>query len=516
MAAAPASSDSSSPPKHLTGATLAIAALAVALGNFLVVLDTTIVNVSVPTISGGLGVSTSEGTWVITAYAVAAAITVPLTGWLTRRLGAHCVFTICYIAFGALSLLCGISQSLSMLVICRVLLGLAGGPLMPLAQTLLLRIFPPQKASLATVIWAMTTTTGPIAGPILGGTLCDGPGWQWIFFIVVPFAFIGGTTVWWILRDQKDPTEPARLDSVGLGLLVIWVGALQIMLDQGHDHDWFASTEIDVLAIVATIGFIAFLIWVLTDKEPIVDLRIFRHLGFSALCASYSIAYGAFFASLVVLPLWLQGNMNYTATWAGYATGIMGVLAVIWAPVTGKLVNKFDPRLILSFGIGGLGLISMWRTLFNQDITFLQMAWPTFLSGMCMVMFLIPATGLILASVGHEETANAAGLSNFLRTIAGAFATSLVQTGWANSETRNQTELAGAMLNGNAAIDAAVASGMSHDAAVFNLARLVQSQSLMLATIDIFGMIAFVFMVAAALVWVSPKPKGPIEASAAH
>jgi MFS transporter, DHA2 family, multidrug resistance protein len=500
----------------LRGPALGLAAFAIALGNFLVVLDTTIVNVSVPTISGSLGVSTSQGTWAITAYAVAAAITVPLTGWLTRRFGAQRVFILCYVGFGALSLLCGISQSLGMLVICRVLLGLCGGPLMPLAQTLLLRIFSKERAATASVIWAMTTTSGPIVGPILGGTLCDGPGWQWIFFVVVPFALIGSAVVWWFMRGQRDPTEPATLDGVGLGLLIIWVGTLQILLDQGRDLDWFASAEIDILATISAIGFFAFLIWVLTDENPIVDLRIFRHFGFTALCINYSIAYGAFFASLVLLPLWLQENMDYTATWAGYATGIMGILAVLWAPVTGKLIKRFDPRLILFLGVGGFGLISLWRAFFTPEITFGQMAWPTFLSGMCMVMFLIPATGLILASVSNAETANAAGLSNFLRTLAGAFATSLVETSWSNAGRSNQTELAGAMTNGLDSLNGMIAAGMPHDAAVFRLAGLVQGQSVMLATTHLFAIIGAIFLVAAALVWVTPKPKGPIEATAAH
>jgi DHA2 family multidrug resistance protein len=500
----------------LNGFALGLAAFTIALGNFLVVLDTTIVNVSVPTISGSLGVSTSQGTWIITAYAVAAAITVPLTGWLTNRFGAQRIFILCYVGFGALSLLCGVSQSLSMLVLCRVLLGLCGGPLMPLAQTLLLRIFPTKKAGTASVIWAMTTTTGPVVGPILGGTLCDGPGWEWIFFVVVPFAGFGSAITWWLMRGQNDPTEPARLDGVGLGLLIIWVGALQILLDQGRDLDWFASSEIDILATVSAIGFLAFLIWVLTDAAPIVDLRIFRHFGFSALCINYSIAYGAFFASLVLLPLWLQENKDYTATWAGYATGIMGILAVLWAPVTGKLISRFDPRLVLFLGVGGLGLISLWRAFFTPDITFVQMAWPTLLSGMCMVMFLIPATGLILASVGSAETANAAGLSNFLRTLAGAFATSLVETGWSNAGRANQTELASAMVNGRQSLDALIARGVPHDEAVFRLSTLVQNQSIMLATTQLFTVIAVIFLVAALLVWLTPKPKGPIESSGAH
>ncbi len=228
----------------LTGGTLLVAALLIGLGNFLVVLDTTIANVSVPTIAGALGVSSTQGTWVITSYAVAEAITVPLTGWLARRFGAQRVFQTCYLAFAAISLLCGLSHSLGMLLGCRVLLGLVGGPIMPLSQMLLLRVYPKEKATQGTVLWAMTTLVGPVAGPILGGMICDSIGWEWIFFIKVPVALAGGLLLIRLLRGQPDPTAPAVIDKIGLALLVVWVGALQIMLDEGRNKDWFASDEI--------------------------------------------------------------------------------------------------------------------------------------------------------------------------------------------------------------------------------------------------------------------------------
>ena len=246
------------PPDHaepLTGGKLLIAALFIGLGNFLVVLDTTIANVSVPTIAGNLGVSSSQGTWVITSYAVAEAITVPLTGWLARKFGAQRVFLTCYLGFAAVSLLCGMSNSMGMLLGSRVLLGLVGGPIMPLSQMLLLRVFPRERATQATVLWAMTTLVGPVAGPILGGIICDSIGWSWIFFIKVPIAAAGGLALIYLLRGQPDPKAPAFIDKVGLGLLVVWVGALQIMLDEGRNQDWFNSPEICILAMIAALGF---------------------------------------------------------------------------------------------------------------------------------------------------------------------------------------------------------------------------------------------------------------------
>lgn len=500
----------------LTGARLIVAAVLIGLGNFLVVLDTTIANVSVPTIAGNLGVSSTQGTWVITSYAVAEAITVPLTGWLASRFGAQRVFLTCYLAFAAGSLLCGLSGSLGMLLGSRVLLGLVGGPIMPLSQMLLLRIFPKEKATLGTVIWAMTTLVGPVAGPILGGMICDSVGWQWIFHIKVPVALGGGLALMWLLRGQPDPVSKAFIDKVGLILLVVWVGALQIMLDEGRNHDWFNSAEIRILAVVAAVGFAAFLIWELTEKNPIVNLKIFRHRGFMAATATYSLGFGAFFGSIVLLPLWLQANMGYTATWAGYATGIMGILAVACAPLVGKAVDKVDPRMVVSLGIVGLGLVMVWRMGFTPDVTFLQMAWPTLVTGAFMVMFFVPVTGLAMASVEPHEQADAAGLSNFVKTLAGAFATSMVQTGWGNAIRENQTELAGAMRNGQGVVDGLMAQGASRETSTALLTGLVESQSVTLATLNMFATLAVCFGVAATLIWFSPKPKGPIDTSGAH
>lgn len=504
------------PAGPLTGGKLLLAALFIGLGNFLVVLDTTIANVSVPTISGYLGVSSSQGTWVITGYAVAEAITVPLTGWLAMRFGGQRVFIACYLAFAVLSLLCGLASSMGMLIGGRVLLGLFGGPIMPLSQMLLLKIFPKEKATLATVIWAMTTLIGPVAGPILGGIICDTIGWQWIFFIKVPLAVLGGMVLLNLLRGQPDPTAKATIDKVGLGLLVVWVASLQIMLDEGRNHDWFNSHEIVALGVIAAIGFVAFVIWELTEKNPIVDLRIFRHRGFTAAATTYAVGFGAFFATIVILPMWLQANMGYTATWAGYATGIMGILAVVCAPMVGKAVERFDPRLVVSAGIVGLALMVIWRMGFTPDVTFLKMAWPTLLTGVFMVMFFVPVTGLAMASCEPHEAANAAGISNFMRTLAGAFATSLVLTGWSDATRRNQTELAGAMDNGQAVIDAAVGQGVPQATAVQMLTGVVEGQSVMLATLNMFGIIAICLAFAAALIWLAPRPQGPIDTSGAH
>ncbi|MDZ5649260.1 DHA2 family efflux MFS transporter permease subunit [Nitrospirillum sp. BR 11828] len=493
-------------PKTLVGGQLAVAALLLAAANFLVVLDTTIANVSVPNIAGGLAVSSSQGTFVITSYSVAEAVTVPLTGWLAGRFGTVRTFVIAMLGFGICSALCGFAQSLGMLVLFRVLQGLAGGPLMPLSQTLLLRVFPKEKAPAAMGIWAMTTLVAPILGPILGGTLCDNWGWPFIFYINVPIALLCAVACWGLLKGFETATVRPRFDLVGLVLLIVWVGALQIMLDEGKDLDWFSSSTIVVLAIVAVIGLAAFLIWELTEAHPVVDLKVFRHRGFAMAVLTISLGFGAFFGATVLTPLWLQSNMGYTATWAGYATAATGVLAVMAAPMVANMSAKVDPRPLVFFGLMWLAGVTLYRSGSTPDMTYGQISLPLLMQGLGMPFFFVPLTGLALASVNVEETASAAGLMNFLRTLSGAFATSLVNTLWEDGATRNRAELVDLLRPG------LIGDGLS----IQQLDNLVQGQGVMLATNQIFLGVAVAFALSALVIWLAPKPTRVADTTGVH
>src|SRR5262245_56875246 len=248
----------------LTGSSLILAAIVLASANFIAVLDMTIANVSVPNIAGSLGISSSQGTWVITSYSVAEAIIVPLTGWIAGRFGSVRVFTTAMLLFGAFSPLCGIAQVLEMLVFGRVMRRLTGGLLMPLSQTLLLRIFPKEKANAAMALWAMTTLTAPVLGPILGGWLSDNLGWASIFFINVPLALFCAPIAWKMLRRYESAGLKMKIDAIGLALLIVFVGALQLMVDLGKEHAWFESPLIVTLGCIAAVGFVVFVIWELT------------------------------------------------------------------------------------------------------------------------------------------------------------------------------------------------------------------------------------------------------------
>ena len=330
--------------RRCKGAELVLGTIALSLATFMNVLDTSIANVSIPAISGDLGVSPSQGTWVITSFAVANAISVPLTGWLTQRFGPVRLFVGSILLFVIASWLCGLAPNIGMLIAFRVLQGFVAGPMIPLSQTLLLSSYPRAKAGTAMAMWAMTVLVAPVAGPLLGGWITDNISWPWIFYINIPVGLIAAAVTWSIYRKRDPGSRKSPFDYVGLALLVIWVGALQIMIDKGKELDWFGSTQIVVLAIVAVVGFAFFLAWELTEEHPIVDLRLFARRNFLTGTIALSVAYGLFFGNVVLLPLWLQQYMGYTATWAGLATAPVGILAIVISPWVGKNVAKIDPR----------------------------------------------------------------------------------------------------------------------------------------------------------------------------
>jgi DHA2 family multidrug resistance protein len=492
-----------------------VVAMLLAAGNFIAVMNMTITNVAIPTIAGNLGISSTQGTWVITSYAVAEAIAVPLTGWISARFGAVKVFGVSMILFGFASVLCGLSGTLGMLVFARILQGLSGGFLMPLSQTLLLRVFPKSKAAAATALWSMATLIAPVVGPILGGIVCDDYSWSLAFYINVPIAFIGGLFILRVLLPLDPEPKKLPIDKGGLALLVLWVGALQIMLDEGKNHDWFASTEICVLAIIAFLGFVSFIIWELTDNHPIVDLRVFRHRGYSASVLTLVIAFSAFFSLNVLIPQWLQMNMGYTATWSGKAVAWMGVLAIFIAPVAAALSEKIDARLLIFLGVGWIGLMTLWQTGNSPDMTYWDVAIPFFLMGIGLPFYFVPVTGLAIASVDEKEMDSAAGLMNFLRTLSGAFATSIVSTSWSNNARYNHAEFAN-VVNSRYAIEAMQNNGTPKEVARGIFDYIVEGQSVMIATNQVLFVLACILLFAAFTIWVAPKPAHKIDVTQIH
>lgn len=499
----------------LTGAPLLAAALVLALTNFMVVLDTTITNVTVPHIAGSLAISPNQGTWIITSYAVAEAICVPLTGWLAGRFGTVRTFVWGMIGFGVFSTLCGFSNSLTMLIICRIGQGFAGGPLMPLSQTLLRRVFKPELRAKAMGLWAMTTITAPILGPITGGWISDSFSWHWIFFINIPVALFCGITAWRVLMAAESPIEKLPIDKVGLGLLITWIGALQLLVDLGRERGWFQDTFIVLLAITAILGFIVFVIWELFEEHPIVDLRVFRHRGFTVGLICMSISFGLFFSTSVIVPQWLQISMGYTATMAGIAASLNGVAALMVAPIVVMLSQKHDPRRLIYAGVSSLGIITLMRVNWATNADFYTIALPQFLQGFCMPFFFLPINLLMMGAVDMKETASAAGLMNFVRTMSCALATAVIVSNWDESQRVARSDLVGHMYGSNITHTLAN-SGIPLDTGRAMVEAIVDKESLMQATNYIFLTCAVLFIVAAASIWLVPKPRVTSMADMEH
>ena len=491
------------PPLH--GSQLVLGTFALSLATFMNVLDSSIANVSIPAIAGDMGVSPAQGTWVITSFAVANAISVPLTGWLTQRFGQVRLFTASILLFVLASWLCGLAPNIGMLILFRVIQGAVAGPMIPLSQTLLLASYPKAKAGTAMAMWAMTVLVAPVAGPLLGGWITDNISWPWIFYINIPVGLAAAAMTWSVYRKRDPGPRRVPLDYVGLGLLVVWVGALQIMIDKGKELDWFESNQILALAVVAVVGFLFFLAWELTDKHPVVDLRLFGRRNFTMATVALSVAYGVFFGNVVLLPLWLQQYMGYTATLAGMALAPVGILAMLMSPWVGKNVGKIDARKLATISFLGFALVMWMRSRFNTDTDFESILIPTVLQGAAMAFFFIPLQTLVFSGLPPERMPDAAGLSNFVRIFAGGVGVSIYTTLWENRAVLHHANLAATINRGNEAATQTLgqlgAAGNNPEQALAVVNRLIDQQAYTMAATDLFYLSSALFVVLITLIW---------------
>ncbi|WP_118183354.1 DHA2 family efflux MFS transporter permease subunit [Paraburkholderia phosphatilytica] len=497
----------------MQGAQLALATFAVALATFMNVLDSSIANVAIPTISGNLGVSVDEGTWVITVFAASNAVSIPLTGWLTQRLGQVKLFVGAILLFVVSSWACGIAPTLPILLVSRVVQGAVAGPLIPMSQAILLSSWPKEKSSTALSLWAMTATVGPIAGPALGGWITDSYSWSWIFYINIPVGIFAAGVTWMLYRKRETPSRKLPIDVVGLGLLVAWVASLQIMLDKGKDLDWFHSPVIVTLGVTSLISFAFFLVWELTEPNPIVDLRLFRQRNFLGGTIAISVAYGVFFGNLVLLPQWMQEYLNYRSVDAGLVTAPLGVFAVILAPVMGRVLPRSDARIIATAAFVGFAIVFFMRSKYVIEIDTWHLVLPTLLQGIPMAMFFVPLTAIILSGQPPQRIPAAAGLSNFVRVFCGAVGTSIAGNEW-----NNRTILHHARLTEYATIDnplfrqqidgtqSLLNLGTPSANALFDFT--VNTQAAMMGLNDIFYVSAIIFVLIIPLIWITRPAKG--------
>ncbi|MDW9227459.1 H+ antiporter-2 family protein [Burkholderia cepacia] len=504
----------------MQGGQLVIGTIAVSLAVFMNVLDTSIANVAIPTISGDLGVSSDQGTWVITSFAVANAISVPLTGWLTDRFGQVRLFLASIILFVISSWMCGLSPNLPFLLASRVLQGAVAGPMIPLSQALLLSSYPRAKAPMALALWAMTTLIAPVAGPILGGWISDNYSWPWIFYVNIPVGIAAAAATWAIYRNRESAVRRAPIDGVGLALLVVWVGSLQIMLDKGKDLDWFASTTIIVLALTAVIAFAFFVIWELTAEHPVVDLSLFRMRNFTGGTVALSIGYGLYFGNLVLLPLWLQTQIGYTATDAGLVMAPVGLFAILLSPLTGKYLPRTDPRFISTASFLTFALCFWMRSRYTTGVDEWSLTLPTLVQGIAMAGFFIPLVSITLSGLPGHRIPAASGLSNFVRIMCGGIGTSIFQTAWDHRNNFHHAQLVEQANVYNPTFNQAVTQmgnlGLTRDQAHGLINNLATQQAAQLGVNDLFYISAAIFVLLIGLIWITkPERSGGGDAGAA-
>ncbi|WP_283151095.1 DHA2 family efflux MFS transporter permease subunit [Silvimonas soli] len=497
-------------PAPLHGAKLGLMTVALSFATFMEILDTTIVNVSVPHIAGDLAVAANQGTWAISSYGLAAAIAVPLTGWLAGRFGQVRCFSLSVLLFTVMSIMCGLANSLPMLVAFRFLQGLVSGPMVPLSQTLLLNNYPPEKKGVALALWSMTVIVAPIFGPLLGGYITDQFSWPWIFYINVPIGLAAGIMSWQLLKHRETKTVKLPIDVVGLILLVAGVGSLQVMLDNGNDLDWFNSTFIVTLAVIAVTALTYFVAWELTDKHPIVDLTLLKRRNFRIGVIVLSLGMFCFFGSTVLFPLWLQTVMGYNATWAGIATAPGGVLALLLSPIIGKNINRLELRVVSSVAFTVFAGTMFWYASFTLDTNFGYIALARFSQGIAIACFFIPINQIILSGLGAQQMASASGLSNFFRTISGSFATAIAVFLWDRRETFSHARLTENITNASPATTDYLAKlqdlGLSAQAAYAQVDQVINQQAYMIATKEVFWLLGVIFLSLVAIVWLAKPP----------
>jgi DHA2 family multidrug resistance protein len=495
------------PPVPLQGGALALGTVALSLATFMNVLDTSIANVSIPAMAGDLGVAPDQGTWVITSFGVANAISLPLTGWLTQRYGQVRLFTTSVLLFVLASFLCGLAPSLGFLILFRVIQGAVAGPMIPLSQALLLSSYPKARAGSALAAWSITTLVAPVVGPLLGGWITDNIAWPWIFYINIPVGLAAAAVTWFIYQKRETSTTKLPIDAVGLGLLVLWVGALQLMLDRGKDLDWFQSWQIVALAIVAVVGVAIFVVWELTDRHPVVDLRLFAGRNFWTSTLAMSLGYGAFFGNVVLLPLWLQQYMGYTATWAGLVLAPVGIFAILLTPLVGRNIDKVDPRWFASGAFATLALVLAMRAHFNTDADFATLILPTIIQGVSLAVFFIPLITLALSGITPSRIPAASGLFNFARITAGSFGTSIATTLWDRRASLHHAQLIEHITpydpSSLQAFANLQAGGLDAPQSTALMNRLIDQQASMLSANDIFLASALLFLALIGVVWLA-------------
>jgi MFS transporter, DHA2 family, multidrug resistance protein len=497
-----------------------IVAIAVMLGTFMEVLDTTVVNVALPHIAGSLSATVDETTWVLTSYLVSNAIILPMTGWLANQFGRKRILLLSVFGFTLASLACGLAPNLATLIVFRIIQGATGGGLQPLSQAIMLEAFPPEKRGKAMAFWALGIVVAPMLGPVLGGWITDTYSWRWVFYINLPVGIMATIMARLFIFDPPYIGKKSEyVDYIGMGFLVIGIGALQVFLDKGQTEDWWNSNFIRVLAVMCIAGLVAFVIRELTTKHPIVDLTVFKNRTYATGVFMMTVLGFVLYGSTVLLPIWLQTLMGYPALQSGMAMLPRGLGSFLFMPVVGILMGKIEPRKLLIFGlmVAGYSLILLGRL--NLNAGYWNIFWPQILQGSAMGLLFVPLTTVTNDSIPKEKMGNATSIFNLMRNIGASIGIAMVTTTYARS-TRTDIDIlskdatpyspgftstisglqASLMKSGSDAYSAA------HQAygAVFGI---IQREAAMLAFIKSFRLLGAMFFLMIPLVFLMRKPR---------
>jgi MFS transporter, DHA2 family, multidrug resistance protein len=418
-------------------------AVAVVLPAFMEVIDTSIASVALPYIAGSLSASTDEATWVLTFYLLSNAVVLPASAWFSLRFGRKRFLITSIVIFTVSSFFCGSANSLLLILIARLVQGAGGGALQPLSQAILTESFPPEKRGMAMGLFGLGVVVAPILGPTLGGWLTDTYSWRWAFYINIP---VGVLAVFLISRFIEDPpyiknAKPGKLDGIGFGLLALWLGALQILLDRGQQDDWFGSSTIRWLAGIAIVCFIAFIVSQLTREKPLVDLTIFKIRNFALGCTLIFMFGAAIYGAVTLLPLFFQTVMGYSALSAGIAVAPRGIGAIVAMPLVGFLVSKIDTRILVSTGFTIFATCALFWGHITLGISPMSLFWPIVISGFSLGMVFVPLSTVTLGALPPERVGNGSGLFNLLRNVGGSVGISIVNTVISRHEQLHQSEL---------------------------------------------------------------------------
>jgi len=504
-------------------------AVAVMSATFMEVLDTTVVNVSLPHVAGNLSASIDESTWVLTSYLVANAIILPLAGWLARRFGRKRLLMLSVSGFTAASFLCGLAPSLPLLILFRVIQGTTGGALQPLSQAVLLEAFPPEQRGRAMAFWGLGIVVAPILGPVLGGWLTDSYSWRWVFYINIPIGMIALVMIERFVHDPPYLTRGAgRVDWTGIGLLALGIGALQIFLDKGQEDDWFASDAMTMLAIVSALSLAAFLVHELRAGDPVVDLRVLRVRTFSAGVVLMTVVGFVLFGSLVLLPIFLQTLLGYPALQAGIALAPRGVGSFLAMPLVGMIIGRIEARKLLASGLVIGAVTLFWLGGLNLDAGYWDIFWPQFLQGIALALLFVPLTTISMDPIPRESMGNATSIFNLMRNIGGSLGIATATTLLARRQQQHTSALVSHVdvynpqaravleqMKGAFLARGADAVTAAHQAEVA-LWGTVQRQAAMLSFTDVFRLLAFVFVVLLPLVFLMRSPRAGKGPAAVH